>query len=321
MRNRNKLEIGILEFGNRENTDSLTAIQQILDYAIEADNLFFSRFWLGEHHDAPDKTAPYLNPDLILTVIAGMTEHIRIGSAGTLLNLYSSYTVVSNYKLLNNLFSNRVDLGLSRNFPDNLEKYFKNISNEDFDFFDEKLEEIYNLINKENDNYEIDHIVIPPFGGSKPEVWCLSSSYSKFNDAIKYKFNYCRSNFHYSTATGKINYKKEELIAFKSNFFNENNFYPKVTLAVAISIGTTIESAQKKYLKALKKEGVKLSEAMNVIIVTIESLYKLLHEYQYLYGIDEFILYDTEENNLKKIKNLKDISQRFKLEKIFKDEN
>lgn len=320
MKDINKLEIGILEFGNRENTDSLSAIQQILDYAIEADNLSFSRFWLGEHHDAPDKTAPYLNPDLLLTVIAGMTEQIRIGSAGTLLNLYNSYTVVSNYKLLNNLFSNRVDLGLSRNIPYNLEKYFRNITNKDFDSFDKKLEEIYNLINKENDNYEIDQILIPPYGGNNPEVWCLSSSYSKFNDAIKYKFNYCRSIFHYST-TDKMNYEKEELIAFKTKFFNENNFYPKITLAVAISIGKTIENAKKNYLKALKKEGVELSKAMNVIIVTIDSLYELLHEYQHLFGIDEFILYDTEENNLKKIKNLKDISQKFKLEKTIENEN
>ena len=57
----NKIKIGLLELGHRENTDSITAIQQILDYAIESDNLGFSRFWLGEHH-SPNITLPYTNP-------------------------------------------------------------------------------------------------------------------------------------------------------------------------------------------------------------------------------------------------------------------
>ena len=180
--------------------------------------------------------------------------------------------------------------------------------------FDEKVEEVYNLINKETYNYTEKEIVIPPFSGSNPEVWYLSNSYSKFNDAIKYKLNYCRSIFHGSNLIG-INYNKEELLEYKSNFFNTNSYYPKISLAIAISIDDTIEKALKKYQEALKRDGVLTSEAWGIIPVTIDSLWQTLYEYQDLYGIDEFILYDTETDNLKKIKNIKNISHKFQLKK------
>lgn len=298
----NKIKIGLLELGHRENTDSITAIQQILDYAIESDNLGFSRFWLGEHH-SPNITLPYTNPEILLTIIAGNTEKIRIGSAGTLIKMYKPYSIVSSFKLLNNLFSNRIDLGLSKGNPDTI--YSRSlIQDKSNNLFNINIKKIHNLLYKEDYNFQKYEIVIPPFKGDIPELWYLSNSYKNFDDAIKLKLNFCRSIFH---GVGLINnnYNKDELIKFKSDFLNYNGYNPIISLAVAININDKNKST--------KKASFNTKESINYINVSIELLYETLHKYQYLYGIDEFILYDIETNNLQKIRNIENISQKFEL--------
>ena len=47
----------------------------------------------------------------------------------------------------------------------------------------------------------------------------------------------------------------------------------------------------------------------------MNQLHDLLFKYQDLYGIDEFIIMDTEANNGKKIQNIQAISDLFNLKK------
>ena len=114
-----KLSIGLLEMGYREeNKTALGTIQDIIEYAVHADELNFSRFWLTEHHD-DDKDLPYGSPEMLIALIVGMTERIKVGAAGVLAKIHEPYFTASNFKFLNNLFSNRIDLGLAKSSPDN----------------------------------------------------------------------------------------------------------------------------------------------------------------------------------------------------------
>ncbi len=311
----NEIKIGILEIGTRENTNSITVVEEILGYATECDRLGFSRFWLGEHHDS-DPLCPYTNPDILLTIIAGMTERIRVGSAGTLITLYSPYTVVTNYKLLNNLFVNRIDLGLSKGLPGNkhvLKLMGDHITINNFkEVFTTNLKEIHDLFHNEEHHFSNNSLVIPPYKGEIPDMWYLSGSYNHFPDAIKYKFNYCRTLFH-GTIGVKIEHKKEELFAYKEQFYKENNYYPQVSLAVAFYLEDTMESAKKEVDKRLNHKDINLSEAWKIIPVTTDSLFYLLNEYKNLFGVDEFILYDAALSSEKKLENVNKIGQKFKL--------
>lgn len=309
----NDISLGLLEFGDRGDKNSLSAINEIIEYATVADKLNYTRFWLGEHH-GPDSRIPYTNPDILLTIIAGMTENIRVGSAGTLIKMYEPYSVVTNFKLLNNLFSGRVDLGLAKGNPGI--KYLK----EKIDFskkglYSQKISEIAELINNEQYNFEEKEVIIPPYKGDLPELWYLSSSYNNFDDIIKYKFNVSRSLFHGQEASD-IGLEKENLIKHKEIFFSKNGFYPKVNIAVGISIGKTIKEAKEKFELACKKEGVSLSQAWKIIPVTLNSLFDLLNEYRDSYGVDEFILFDINSNNEEKINSIFQIAEKFKLTQL-----
>jgi alkanesulfonate monooxygenase SsuD/methylene tetrahydromethanopterin reductase-like flavin-dependent oxidoreductase (luciferase family) len=314
-----KLSIGLLELGHRENTNSLKANEQILTYAIKADELGFSRFWLAEHH-APNPLTSYTNPEILISIIAGMTDSIRVGSAGTLVKMYDAYHTATHFKLINNLFSDRIDLGLSKGNPGTQYTRDQLFDIKDRALFSKKISELHTLFHNEKENFEKQEIVIPPFNGSIPEQWYLSNSYRNFNEAIDYKLNYCRSTVHGYGLIDK-DYNKEELHQYKSLFFERNGYYPKVCLAVGVSIDTTIEKARKKYYDALESENVNTKEAWSVIPVTISSLQETLYQYQELYGIDEFILLDMDNNNDNRIENIEAISDVFHLQKELIYEN
>lgn len=307
------MELGILEIGTRENTNSITIVEDILNYATACDKLGFSRFWLGEHHNS-NPVAPYTNPDILLTIIAGSTERIRVGSAGTLVTLYAPYSVVTNYKLLNNLFTGRIDLGLSKGLPGNKHvlTLTGNVTIENStEVFNNNIKEIHDLLHHEEEHFIKKELVVPPYNGEIPDVWYLSGSYNYFQDAIKYKYNYCRTIFHGTVGT-KIDYKKEELIAYKEQFFDVNGYHPKVSIAVAFHMEDKLELAQQEVAKQLS-QNPNLSEAWRIIPVTPESLFTLLNEYEELFGVDEFILYDASLSSEKKMKNSYAIASKFRL--------
>lgn len=302
----NNFSIGLLEMGYREdNKNSLETIQEVIDYAIRADELGFSRFWLTEHHD-DDTTLSYASPEILISLIVGMTDRIKVGAAGILTKIHDPYLTASNFKFLNNLFYNRIDLGLANSNPDNLYLVNKVYNPKDENLFENKLKQIYSLLYDEKLTRKKEQLVLPPFGGLLPDLWCLSVSYRSFDRAIKYKMNYCRSIMH---GKGLINdnYGREELIKFKDQFYNSNNFLPKVNLNIGISINKNSFKNQSKF-QATKNSNL-------IHFDSIGQLEDLLYEYQILYGIDEFILWDTEVNNDKKLENIEAISNIFNLNK------
>jgi hypothetical protein len=105
-----------------------------------------------------------------------------------------------------------------------------------------------------------------------------------------------------------VNYKKDEIEKFKTDFFKKNNRVPEVSIALAVTFTETAEE-----ISAYEAKIENRNEAFTIIAVTIDSLYDLLMSYQDLYGIDEFIIYDTEKDGETKLENIRKISAKFKL--------
>src|SRR5205085_5371481 len=57
--------------------DALAATQSLARVADEAG---YHRYWLAEHHNMPAVAAT--NPPLLIALVAGATERIRVGSGG-----------------------------------------------------------------------------------------------------------------------------------------------------------------------------------------------------------------------------------------------
>ncbi|WP_276964124.1 LLM class flavin-dependent oxidoreductase [Chryseobacterium sp.] len=303
--------IGLLELGYRSGKDSITALNDVVDYALHAERLGYSRFWLAEHHYSHLKNLAFSNPDIVIAMIAGMTEKIRVGSAGTSVPSYSPYAVATNYKLINNIFNGRIDLGLSKGIPES--NHTKNLLNPDIlergsgVVFKENARMIHELFYSEAEKNEKEGILIPPYGGLIPDLWYLSSSLNNLDDAVSLYSNYCVSAFH---GNGKFldsfEGKKEEINRYKETFIQKNGFEPKTSLALAINLSEISEI----------KSDADESEAFKILHLSFEELFELIEKLDDQLAVDEFILYDTEPDSDKKIENAETISNHYNLQSI-----
>ncbi len=96
----------------REGSTPYEALCETIDLARLTDELGFHRYWVAEHH-ASDALAG-CSPEVLLGRLGAETRSIRIGSGGVMLPHYSPYKVAENFKLLQTLYPNRVDLGIGR---------------------------------------------------------------------------------------------------------------------------------------------------------------------------------------------------------------
>jgi hypothetical protein len=302
------MKISLLELGERDNENSLSTINDIIQYAVKADELNFQRIWLAEHHSF-NVLHPYTNPEILITLIAGSTNKIRVGSGGSLIGYHSPYLLASNYKLLNNIFTDRIDFGLSKGRPSSSDKhnYFRLPEKSHTELFSSNLDAICELFQNETENFEKAEIVLPPFSGKMPDLWYLSNSYAHLNLAIDKKLNYCRSLIH-GLDVLNIGFEKDKIADYREKFFIVNGYVPNVALAVAISF-----SRSKEEIEHYEKTVINRQESFKIIAVTPNSLHDLLVKYERLYGISEFIIHDTELNNEKRVNNLNHISEIFNL--------
>ncbi|MBT2655454.1 LLM class flavin-dependent oxidoreductase [Bacillus sp. ISL-18] len=89
-----------------------TTLQKTVKLAQLSEDLGYTRFWVAEHHNTNGMAGS--SPEILISHIASMTRKIRVGSGGVLLPQYSPYKLAENFKVLETLFPNRIDLGIGR---------------------------------------------------------------------------------------------------------------------------------------------------------------------------------------------------------------
>ncbi|MCP3030781.1 LLM class flavin-dependent oxidoreductase [Halobacillus sp. A1] len=89
-----------------------TALMNSLSLAKYTEKLGYYRYWVAEHHNTNGLAGS--SPEILVGRIASVTTSIRVGSGGVLLPQYSPLKVAENFKVLQALFPNRIDLGVGR---------------------------------------------------------------------------------------------------------------------------------------------------------------------------------------------------------------
>jgi alkanesulfonate monooxygenase SsuD/methylene tetrahydromethanopterin reductase-like flavin-dependent oxidoreductase (luciferase family) len=83
-----------------------------IDLARHAEDLGYHRYWLAEHHLNPGVSGSA--PHVLLAAIAAATDHIRIGTAATIIGNYTPLQVVEAAGVVSALHPGRFDLGIGR---------------------------------------------------------------------------------------------------------------------------------------------------------------------------------------------------------------
>ena len=160
------------------NSSADQAIKDTRELAKYCDSLGLNRFWLAEHHGSSSFAG--CSPEILIPSLASETESIRIGSGGVMLMHYSPYKVAENFRLLESLFPNRIDLGLGRApgsdaYQAGALAYGSKTTGPDF--FPTKMNDLKSFLEGSvSSTKSFESVNVTPGLGELPEVWLLVSS-------------------------------------------------------------------------------------------------------------------------------------------------
>ncbi|PWN70341.1 LLM class flavin-dependent oxidoreductase [Chryseobacterium phosphatilyticum] len=301
----NKLKIGLLEFGSRNNSlnNPKKTLYDIIEYATTADELGFSRFWVTENYFSKANDVAWSTPEMLLPILLGLTDKIKIGIAGVIMPLQSPFRVAHNYKLLSSLYPKRLDLGFVKGLVGeyDLQRFNMGVDKDNyFSSFIPKLEATLRFLREEDELLKED-VIIPPFKGNIPDIWYMGSSHSGLEVALQHDLNFARSIFH-----GESNkeYLKEELQNFKKEYKTKHGKDPAMVLTFSGCCHNTKQKALKVAMSSTNNEIGAVS-----IIGDGSFFHEKLLEFKELYGYNEFIFSNVSKSHKDSLTALEILSQ------------
>jgi alkanesulfonate monooxygenase SsuD/methylene tetrahydromethanopterin reductase-like flavin-dependent oxidoreductase (luciferase family) len=305
------IKIGLLNFGSLDSDKPhYKAIEELIEYVELADISGFTRFWLTEHY-LYKQNQIWANPEMLVPILAIATERIKIGLAGSLISIHRPFDVANNFKMLANLFSGRIDLGLAKGGA--LEIGHQGDPDLSLltglkpdEIFERNTRMVADFFRNEEQNYH-NGLVIPPLFGEIPDLWLLGSSYRSLDFALENRANFSRSLFH---KNGRHEADTEILKKYKENFHTAFNIYPQTSLAVAGACHEDQHYAD-KITESRLNSGYSAMDRKGVFSGSPAKIYDELHLLQELYQIDEFVILQLYENHSDRMKGIELLAREF----------
>jgi luciferase family oxidoreductase, group 1 len=161
----------------RRNSNATEALQESIELVRLADELGYTRYWISEHHNTV--TLAMAAPEVLIARLAAESSRIRLGSGGIMLPNHSALKVAENFRLLEALYPNRIDLGVGR-APggDRLTAQLLNPSNTfDPQEYIQQIDDLQDLLtDTPGYNNAQGKIRAIPQITTVPELWMLTSS-------------------------------------------------------------------------------------------------------------------------------------------------
>ena len=296
-----QLSLGVLDFCAVPGKTSIYALSSTIQLARQAEVLGYSRYWLTEHHEL----TAHASPELLIPTIAGITEKIRVGSAGILLYFYSPFKVAENFKLLETLFRGRIDLGLCRGVatPSITKELLDGRTRElSLNLYQEKVESLLHFL------HDSSSVNVPPVGSATPEVWSLGSGWNSMRLAAQNGIAYSHSLFHKGAQ-----HDPSIIQEYREKFQPRLLLSPKQNVTVA-GICAETENQAHRLLKQHTNSFVIPS-----IVGTASQCKEKLLALQERFKVDEIIFYDVCHELEDRLRSYELLAEELKLENNFYD--
>jgi luciferase family oxidoreductase group 1 len=161
----------------RKGSNATESLQESIELARLADELGYTRYWLSEHHNS--KTLATGSPEVMIARLGAETKNIRLGSGGMMMPNHSTLRIAENFRVLEGLYPNRIDLGMGRApGADRLTAHLLNPSNKfDPQEYIQQLRDLKHLLNDEPlEGISEVKINAIPMVNTSPDLWILTSS-------------------------------------------------------------------------------------------------------------------------------------------------
>ena len=217
------------------------ALSNTVKLAQHVEKLGYKRFWVSEHHDTT--TLVGSSPEVLISYLSAKTEKIRLGSGGVMLTHYSPFKVAENFRVLEGLNPNRIDLGIGR-APGGMPRATLALNNGQYRKVDRYSEQVDELLTYLYDSLDESHpyygLQASPVIQTVPEVWMLGSSSSSAELAAQKGLPYTFAQF--INGEGGPQFSRIYRRQFRpSQYLRE----PKNMVAVFAICGKTEEEAER----------------------------------------------------------------------------
>ena len=171
------VKLGILDHTHVcEGRTVADTLAEAVELAREAERLGYARYWVSEHHGMASLASS--SPEILTAHVAAATSRIRVGAGGVMLPHYSAYKVAENFRLLEALHPNRIDLGLGR-APGGLPLAPRALREGKFRDADPYPRQVDDLIGYLHESLPEGHryagLLASPSIPTAPEIWLLGS--------------------------------------------------------------------------------------------------------------------------------------------------
>ncbi|ASS92539.1 LLM class flavin-dependent oxidoreductase [Peribacillus simplex] len=235
------ISLNILDYSPiDEGSNAREALFQTTELAKKADKLGYSRFWVSEHHQMLSLAGS--NPEMLMMHLAASTERIRIGSGGVMLPHYSSYKVAENFRMLEALYPNRIDLGLGRAPGANsLVTYALNEEKSRPLPYEQQVVDLKSFLTDEfSEDHRFNELTATPVIDTKPEMWILGAGGGSARIAAENGTAFTFAHFINPFGDGLTAVKHYRENFKPSSLFEE----PKVMIGVFAVVAETNEEAE-----------------------------------------------------------------------------
>ncbi|QHS22464.1 LLM class flavin-dependent oxidoreductase [Virgibacillus sp. MSP4-1] len=173
-----------------------TSFRKSVELARHTENLGYTRFWVAEHHNT--KGLAGTSPEVLISHIAAKTNHIKVGSGGVLLPQYSPLKVAENFKVLETLYPNRIDLGVGRSPGGNhsTRLALTDGMNKSLNDFPRQLEDLSGFISGNlPSSHDFHKVKATPETITNPNLWVLGLSERGAKTAAKNSTSFTFGHF------------------------------------------------------------------------------------------------------------------------------
>lgn len=204
------------------------------------------RYWVAEHHNMPAVAST--NPPVVIAVIAGATQTMRIGSGGVMLPNHAPLVIAEQFALLEAAYPGRIDLGIGRApGSDPVTSYalrHNGPETADANRFDEVVDNVLAMLEPEGVGLQVQGRTYPlratPQATGVPEVWLLGSSDFSARLAAAKGLPYVFAHHFAGDGTAAV------LDLYRSSFRSSGpGSQPKTFLTVNVVVAETQEEAER----------------------------------------------------------------------------
>lgn len=278
--------------------NSISSIEETISLCQTAEELGFNSYWVSDHQSIGFNS---YTPEILLTILGMTTNEIQLGVGGIQFNLNSPLKIAQQFKLLNSLFDNRINLGIakapvSKEWASELlnggkqEMLLKN--------HNKRFEKLISYLRKEY-NYTNDKIIVEPSKGKPPRIFVLGNSDKSMALALKNRTDICFSFFH----KGMPRPNNDSLEVFINSFIRENHISPRLGGVFAY-----ILKDDPKLHAGIDLENLAIEQ---IIINKIDDLKEIVEDLCNQFKLDFILFFDLSDDYQLKRKNIKKLSKLF----------